>query len=273
MRIFFVILVSSIVSSAAAQAPDPKQSPETVKVISETKESVDKGSTTTTKRISPVIPCDLDIPACQDKLQSVTKSNVQSYYQAKVQIGDVLYTINGKSGGPGVPFGTFKARITNQYMEIYIVDQNGPYVLGFEIVGAEKTEAEPSPTPIPASTTQGKPAPTVEQDQPNHGDAMHDGLWICLTPASTISLDSNLAETSRSGIKLTRTVIEQLVQQNGNCKRLDADNIKPVGFFPEASYSIVKVSDGKQEGWTSLDMYVTYMQVHVVRKPEAASRP
>jgi hypothetical protein len=102
-----------------------------------------------------------------------------------------------------------------------------------------------------------------------HGDnaIMRDGLWICFTPASTVSLDSKLAETSRSGIKLTRTVIEQLVQQNGNCKRLDADNIKPVGFSPEASYSIVRVSDGKQEGWTPLDMYVAYMQFHVVRKP------
>src|SRR6266404_4431325 len=141
MRILFVILVSSIVSSAAAQAPDPKQFPETVKVISETKESVDKGSTTTTKRISPMIPCNLNIQACRDKLQSVTKSNVQGYYQAKVQIGDMLYTINGKSGGPGVPLGTFKARITNQYMDIYIVDKNGPYVLGFEIAGAEKIES------------------------------------------------------------------------------------------------------------------------------------
>lgn len=262
MRILVAAFVSmAVVQIAAAQAPDPNQFPLTVKVISETKESIDKGATTTTRRVSPVIPCNLNIPACKDKLQSVTKSNVQGYYQVKAQIADMLYTINGKSGGPGVPFGVFKARITNQYMDIYIVDQNGPYVLGFEIVGAEKTEAEPSPAPIPASTTQGKPAPTDV--------VLHEGLWICLTPASTVSLDSKLVETSRNGIKLSREVIDQLVQQNGNCERLDADNIKPVGFSPEASYSIVRVSDGKKEGWTPLDMYVAYMEFHVVRKPEA----
>ena len=106
----------------------------------------------------------------------------------------------------------------------------------------------------------------------NDDKTVRDGLWICLTPASTVSLDSKLAETSRSGIKLTRTVIDQLVQQNGNCERLDADNIKPVGFSPEASYSIIRVSDGKKEGWTPLDMYVAYMQFHVVRKPQEAKR-
>jgi hypothetical protein len=133
--------------SARNDPPDPKQFPEIVKVISETKQSIDKGSTVTTNRVEPTI---LD-PA--PRTQSVVKPNVQSYYQCTVQIGDMLYTINGKSGGPGVPLGTFKARITNQYMDIYIVDKNGPYVLGFEIAGAEKIEsAKPevtaSPTPI-----------------------------------------------------------------------------------------------------------------------------
>lgn len=89
--------------AARAQAPDPGQFPLTVKVISETKESIDNGATTTTRRVSPVVPCNLNIAACRDKLQSVTKSNVQSYYQVKPQIGDTLYTVNGKSGGPGVP--------------------------------------------------------------------------------------------------------------------------------------------------------------------------
>jgi hypothetical protein len=147
MRILFAVLVSSAILSAAAQTPDPKQFPETVKIISETKQTIDAGSTTTTRRVSPVVPCDLNIPSCKGKLQSVTKSNVQSFYQVKAQIGDMLYTINGKSGGPGVPFGTFKARITNQYMDIYIVDKNGPYVLGFEIAGAEKVEAQASLPP------------------------------------------------------------------------------------------------------------------------------
>ncbi len=115
--------------------PDPKQFPETVKIISETKQSVDKGSTVTTKRVQPTIL------NSTPRTQSVVKPNVQSYYQCTVQIGGMLYTINGKAGGPGVPLGTFKARITNQYMDIYIVDKNGPYVLGFEIAGAEKIES------------------------------------------------------------------------------------------------------------------------------------
>src|SRR5690349_4336699 len=129
VRVLLGVLVSGMALFVArAQAPDPNQFPETVKVISETKESIDSGTTTTTRRVSPVIPCDLNIAACRDKLKSVSKSNVQSYYQCKVQIRDMIYTINGKSGGPGVPLGTFKAKITNQYMDIYIVDQNGPYV-------------------------------------------------------------------------------------------------------------------------------------------------
>ena len=97
---------------------------------------------------------------------------------------------------------------------------------------------------------------------------VRNGLWICSTPVSTIDLDRKLVEASQNGIKLTHEVTEQLVQQNGNCERLDADNIKPIGVFPEASYQIVRVSDGKQEGWTPLEMYVAYMRFHVVRKPE-----
>ncbi len=214
MRILFVILVSSIVSSAAAQAPDPKQFPETVKVISETKESVDKGSTTTTKRISPMIPCNLNIQACRDKLQSVTKSNVQGYYQAKVQIGDMLYTINGKSGGPGVPFGTFKARITNQYMDIYIVDQNGPYVLGFEIVGAEKIEPQ-QPSPAPTSITQEKPTPTVAQCRSGlndlsaiHTDTDMQGLFGTMTAGDEMKLSSNQAMDVAAPVFRHRLAVE-----------------------------------------------------------------
>jgi len=144
--------------------PDPKQFPETVKVISETKQSVDNGSTVTTKRVQPTILNPTP------RTQSVVKPNVQSYYQCTVQIGDMLYTINGKAGGPGVPLGTFKARITNQYMDIYIVDKNGPYVLGFEIAGAEKIESPKpevatSPAPDIANPPTDTPAKTKEAEQ------------------------------------------------------------------------------------------------------------
>jgi hypothetical protein len=236
MRILFVILVSSMVSSAAAQAPDPKQFPETAKVISETKESVDRGSTTTTKRISPMIPCNLNIQACKDRLQSVTKSNAQSYYQAKVQIGDMLYTINGKSGGPGVPFGTFKARIANQYMDIYIVDQNGPYVLGFEIVGAEKIE--PQPSPAPRSIMQEKQRPSVAQCRSGlndlsaiHTDTDMQGLFATMTAADEMKLSTSLTRcVDQHSDVLTASEIARL---NVFTYKLDADVLARMWDFIE----------------------------------------
>jgi hypothetical protein len=135
----YAILAAMLVPTAYGQKqpPDPNQFPETVKVISETKETNDKGDTLTTRQPQPTI-LDQNL-----KTRTIVKHNVETYYQCKVQIGDTLYTINGKSGGPGVPLGTFKAKLTNgQYMDIYIVDNNGPYVLGFEIVGAEKIAPE-----------------------------------------------------------------------------------------------------------------------------------
>jgi hypothetical protein len=133
-----ILAVVPVFVCAHNDPPDPKQFPETVKVISETKQTVDKGSTVTTRSVQPTI---LN-PTPRTK--SVVKPSIQSYYQVVVEIGETRYTVNGKAGAPGVPFGTFKGRITNQYLDIYIVDQNGLYVLGFEIVGAEKIES-PSP--------------------------------------------------------------------------------------------------------------------------------
>ena len=250
MRILFVILVSSILSSAAAQAPDPKQFPETVRVISETKESVDKGSTTTTKRISPMIPCNLNIQACRDKLQSVTKPNVQGYYQAKVQIGDMLYTINGKSGGPGVPFGTFKARITNQYMDIYIFDQNGPYVLGFEIVGAEKIEPQ-QPSPAPTSITQEKPTPTVAQCRSGlndlsaiHTDTDMQGLFGTMTAGDEMKLSTSLTRCAdQHSDVLTASEVARL---NLFTYKLDADVLARVLDFIERRH-LADAFDDEQE--------------------------
>jgi hypothetical protein len=125
MKLRYAVFAAVLIPAAYGQKqpPDPNQFPETVKIISETKESLDKGDVATTQRVRPSI---LDP---NPKTRTVVKPRTATYYQCKVQVGDMLYTINGKSGGPGVPFGTFKAKITNQYMDINIADQNGPYVL------------------------------------------------------------------------------------------------------------------------------------------------
>lgn len=88
-----------------------------------------------------------------------------------------------------------------------------------------------------------------------------------------VGLQEKFVTTSQNGVKLTPTVTDQLVRaQNGDCERLDADNIKPVAstgdFLLDAGWSIIRVSDGKQAGWTDIDMYIAYMQFHVVRKAE-----
>lgn len=138
MKLRYAVFAAVLIQAAYGQKqpPVPNQYPETVKIISETKESLDKGDVVTTRRPQP------SILNPNPSTRTVVKPRTETYYQCKVQIGDTLYTINGKSGGPGVPLGTFKAKIVNQYMDIYIVDQNGPYVLGFEIVGAEKVAPE-----------------------------------------------------------------------------------------------------------------------------------
>jgi hypothetical protein len=242
MRILFAVLISSLVSSAAAgQVPDPKPFTETVKVISETKESIRNGSTTTTKRVSPVIPCNLKIQVCQDKLQSVfTKSNVQSYYQAKVQVGDMLYTINGRSGAPGLPFGTFKGKITNdQYIDIYIVDQNGPYVLGFEIVGSEKIDPQSLPAPLlTAGATQQTSSPNVAQCRSAlnrlsalHTDADIQGLFVAMTAGDEMVLSTSLAScVNKHSDVLDESEIARL---NLFCYKLDADVMARMWDFIE----------------------------------------
>jgi hypothetical protein len=101
-------LLPQVALTGKQNPPDPKQFTETVRIISKTKESVDQGSTVKTRRIPP------SILHPKEKVESVVTPHVVSFYQVKVQIGDMLYTINGRGGAPGVPFGTFKAKITNQ---------------------------------------------------------------------------------------------------------------------------------------------------------------
>ena len=45
--------------------------------------------------------------------------------QVIVTAGDIAYTLNGREGAPGIPFGTWKAKITNgKYMDIMIVRED-----------------------------------------------------------------------------------------------------------------------------------------------------
>lgn len=104
-------------------------------------------------------------------------------------------------------------------------------------------------------------------------NAFENGLWICGSPIGINNLRGKMRDTSNSGVKLTFTIIGQMAEtENGDCKRLDADNIKPIasaeGSSLDAGWSIIRVSDGKQAGWTDIDMYVAYMRYHVVRKAE-----
>lgn len=170
--------------------------------------------------------------------------NVQSYYQVKAQISDTLYTINGKSGGPGVPFGTFKARISNQYMDTYIVDQNGPYVLGFEIVGAEKLEPQPSTAPSnfaaapAASAAQDKPAPTLEQCRSAlndlsavHTDADMQGLFGTMTAGDEMNLSTSLARCAdKHSVVLGTSDVARL---NLFIYKMDADVLGRMSDFIE----------------------------------------
>lgn len=73
-------------------------------------------------------------------------------------------------------------------------------------------------------------------------NVFENGLWICKTPVMIVGLQDKFVTTSQNGVKLTPTVTDQLVRaQNGDCERLDADNIKPIGstgdFLLDASWS------------------------------------
>lgn len=105
-------------------------------------------------------------------------------------------------------------------------------------------------------------------------NVFESGLWICGSPIGINNLRGKMRDTSNSGVKLTFTIIGQMAEtENGDCKRLDADNIKPIASAEssslDAGWSIIRVSDGKQAGWTDIDMYIAYMQFHVVRRAES----
>jgi hypothetical protein len=100
-----------------------------------------------------------------------------------------------------------------------------------------------------------------------------DGLWMCMAPLNAHNLDGSLETALKTGITLTRPVLNQVVNSTYNdvCKRVDADNLKPIGYL--AGWDTVRVA-GKPHGkgmqtivgWTPMSMYLAYMQRHVVRK-------
>jgi hypothetical protein len=103
--------------------------------------------------------------------------------------------------------------------------------------------------------------------------AADDGLWLCDAPAGTHNLDSDIAMTVQTGITLTTPILEQITHKWA-CKRVDADNLKPIGYL--SGWDAVRVAGGPRGkgmqtivGWTPMSMYLAYMQRHVVRKPDA----
>jgi hypothetical protein len=102
-----------------------------------------------------------------------------------------------------------------------------------------------------------------------------DGLWMCMAPLNAHNLDGSLETTLQTGITLTRPVVNQIVTSTYNdvYKRVDADNLKPIGYL--SGWDAVRVAGGPHGkgmqtivGWTPMSMYLAYMQRHVVRKPD-----
>jgi hypothetical protein len=100
--------------------------------------------------------------------------------------------MNGRANAPCIPFGTFKAKITNgEYIDVLVNEPNGnQYSVGFEIVQAERNpapvngdEARPAPqasAPVVAVASQIQPSkptsttavsPAAAQPQPATPDA------------------------------------------------------------------------------------------------------
>jgi hypothetical protein len=103
--------------------------------------------------------------------------------------------------------------------------------------------------------------------------AADDGLWLCDTPATTHNLDTDIAMTVQTRITLTTSILEQ-ISYKWACKRVDADNLKPIGYL--SGWDAVRVAGGPHGkgmqtivGWAPMSFYLAYMQRHVVRKPDA----
>ena len=199
-KVAAALIAAVFVACAACYANnqiDPAQYPETITVMAESKETATKdlGTTFTHKPKTNILgrPETDIVGRPTGATQTVAKTRVEhwTYCQAHATIKDITYVMNGRANAPCIPFGTFKAKITNgQYIDVLVTEPNGnQYSVGFEIIQAEKKLATVSgdetkippqaSTPVVAAVPQiqsqqpagTQPVPTVSQSKPPTTDA------------------------------------------------------------------------------------------------------
>src|SRR5260370_40915359 len=93
-----------------------------------------------------------------------------------------------------------------------------------------------------------------------------DGLWMCMAPLNAHNLDGSLETAVQTGITLTRPVVNQIVISTYDdvCKRVDADDLKPIGYL--SGWDAVRVAvcphgNGMTTfvGWTPMTQNQSYM--------------
>jgi len=120
------------------------------------------GATTQGQR-PPLYP-----PLLPQRPTTTTKDDTKTYYILAGTIGNVKYTLKG---GPGVPIGTFRAKITNGlYSDILVTGTDGStYNVGFKIIGQEKISSAALPQTSAHTlynTADGKPIAQKADDNP-----------------------------------------------------------------------------------------------------------
>jgi hypothetical protein len=154
MKWIALFLLLGIPSVTSAQNPnDPTTYPETIVVNSSKVETEVVGSATQEQR-PPLFPS--PVP---ERPTVTTKNKTETYYILVGVIGDTQYTLQG---GPGVPLGTFKAKITNgQYADILVTRGDGSrYNVGFKIIGQEKIPS------VASEQRDGKPVAAEASHEP-----------------------------------------------------------------------------------------------------------
>ena len=94
------------------------------------------------------------------------------------------------------------------------------------------------------------------------------GLGVCTGGGDAYNLDEDIARIG-DNVTLSRSALDELAANN-KCRRIEADNVKPINFSALASTFALQVvwGDGKQTGWVGMKSYLAYMRFHVVRLPE-----
>jgi hypothetical protein len=170
-RILASPMILIFAASVCANQIDQTPYTETITVMQESKETFTKDlSTTYTHKPKTNIlgQPETDLagrPTGASKTTAITRVEHSTYCQAHGTIKDVAYVLNGRANAPCIPFGTFKAKITNgQYIDILVTEPNGNiYSVGFEIVQAEKItpaapQAQPTAPAAPPPPTDRGPA-------------------------------------------------------------------------------------------------------------------